>query len=502
MEQSPKILLTGATGYIGGRLLKVLQAQQTPVRCLARQPEYLRHEIQGSTEVIAGDVLKPETLVPALTGIHTAFYLIHALGSNRTFETQEAQGAENFARAAKEAGVKKIIYLGGLGNPDTELSPHLKSRHQVGEVLRSSGIPVLEFRASIILGSGSLSFEMVRALTERLPIMVTPQWVRTPAQPIAVEDVLRYLKAGLELDLSESRIYEIGGADVVSYREIMKEYARQRGLKRWMMPVPVLTPWLSSLWLNLVTPIYARIGRKLIESLRNPTFVHNNQALQDFEIQPMGLKEAIARALKKEDEEFVQTHWSDSLSSVGRTRQWGGVRFKNRLVDSRAIPVHATAEAAFAPIQRIGGHTGWYYANWLWRLRGFLDRLVGGVGLRRGRRDPVHLSQGDSLDFWRVEVFEPPQKLLLQAEMKLPGRAWLEFEVETKTSQDKREVCEIRQTAIFDPIGLGGLLYWYLLYPLHRMIFAGMLRNLVKQIPPPPNSRSKLSSKLKVAKVS
>lgn len=450
-----------------------------PLRCLARHPHYLVNEINHNTEVIAGDVLKPKSLAPALQGIETAFYLIHALGSSHTFEVQETTGAKNFAQAAKLAGVKKIIYLGGLGDPNSELSPHLKSRHQVGEILRSSGIPVLEFRASIILGSGSLSFEMVRALTERLPVMVTPQWVRTLAQPIAVEDVLKYLQAGLKLEINESRVYEIGGADVVSYRDIMREYAHQRGLKRLMIPVPILTPWLSSLWLNLVTPIYARIGRKLIESLRNPTFVRQDQALHDFRVRPMGLREAIGRALKNEEEEFVQTHWSDSLSSVGRGVAWGGVRFRNRLVDSRSVQVKASMDEAFEPIQRIGGHTGWYYGNWLWKIRGFLDRLFGGVGLRRGRRDPVHLSPGDSLDFWRVEIFAPPHKLLLKAEMKLPGRAWLEFEVNQKGSP---YICEIRQTAIFDPVGLRGLIYWYALYPIHQFIFAGMLRNLSKHI--------------------
>jgi hypothetical protein len=255
----------------------------------------------------------------------------------------------------------------------------------------------------------------------------------------------------------------------------MHEYARQRGLRRWMIPVPVLTPYLSSLWLGLVTPVHARIGRKLVGSLRNPTLVQDTTALRAFSVRPRGLREAIARALINEDHEFAQTRWSDALSSTGKPKSWGGVRFGSRLVDSRTIDVPVPPQAAFAPIQRIGGQTGWYYGTWLWSLRGFLDRLVGGVGLRRGRRDPVDLRVGEALDFWRVEQYEPDRLLRLQAEMKVPGRAWLEFEV----SGDQQN-STIRQTAVFDPVGLFGLLYWYSLYPLHELVFAGMLRGIAR----------------------
>jgi uncharacterized protein YbjT (DUF2867 family) len=474
--EKPLVLLTGATGYIGGRLMPLLENRDVRLRCLVRRPAHLRARAAGGTEVVAGDVLAPETLPAAFQGVDAAYYLIHSMGSARDFERDDRQAAANFAAAAKEAGVRRIIYLGGLGNPKHGLSNHLRSRQVTGEVLRASGVQVIEFRASIIIGSGSLSFELIRALVERLPVMICPRWVATPAQPIAVEDVLDYLLAALDLPDTGSRVFEIGGPDRVCYGDIMREYARQRGLTRWMIPVPVLTPYLSSLWLGLVTPVYARIGRKLVEGLRNPTVVEDPSALDAFPIRPRGLEEAIARALRNEDLEYAQTRWSDAASSAGLKPRWGGVRLGSRIVDSRTATVNVPPEAAFAPIQRIGGQTGWYYANWLWRLRGVLDRLVGGVGLRRGRRDAVDLRVGEALDFWRVEAFEPGRLLRLQAEMKLPGRAWLEFEVTAKENGST-----IRQTAIFDPLGLFGLAYWYSLYPLHRVIFAGMLRALVRK---------------------
>ena len=467
------ILLTGATGYIGGRLLPLLERRGVRLRCLARRPENLRSRVGKSTELVAGDVLDPGSLPAAVEGVDTAYYLIHSMGSARDFGRDDRQGAANFAAAAKLAGVRRIIYLGGLGNPDHSLSEHLRSRQETGEVLRASGIQVIEFRASIIIGSGSLSFELIRALVERLPMMVCPKWVATPAQPIAIEDVLEYLLAALDLEEEKSRIFEIGGPDRVSYGDIMREYARQRGLRRVMIPVPVLTPRLSSLWLGLVTPVYARVGRKLIEGLRNPTVVEDGSALEVFSIRPRGLREALARALAHEDCNFAETRWSDALSASGVKPRWGGVRFGSRIVDSRTVAVTAPAADAFAPIQRIGGRTGWYCGNWLWRLRGFFDLLVGGVGLRRGRRDAVDLRVGDAVDFWRVEAFEPNHLLRLSAEMKLPGRAWLEFEV---TALQEHSI--IRQTAIFDPLGLFGLIYWYALYPLHYLIFAGMLKAL------------------------
>jgi len=470
-----RILLTGATGYVGGRLLPLLEAHGYRVRCMTRRPEALEGSLAETSQAVKGDVLDAESLDGALEGVDTAFYFVHSMGSTSDFESQDRHAAQNFTAAAKRAGVRRIIYLGGLGNRDNNLSKHLRSRQETGDVLRSSGVQVIELRASIVIGSGSLSFEMIRALVERLPVMICPKWVRVLAQPIAIEDVLNYLLEAIELPERDSKIYEIGGPDQVSYGQIMQEYARQRGLHRLMIPVPLLTPYLSSLWLGLVTPLYARVGRKLVESLKNPTLVSNDLASTAFAVRPKSLSEAIARALVNEDADFAATRWSDALSSAGEPQSWGGVRFGSRLVDSRTAESDAPPDAAFAAIQRIGGKTGWYYGNWLWRLRGFLDLLVGGVGVRRGRRDPVNIRVGDALDFWRVEFFEPGHLLRLRAEMKLPGRAWLEFEV---TGREGGSL--VRQTAIFDPVGLFGLAYWYALYPLHQLVFAGMLRNVIR----------------------
>jgi len=467
------ILLTGASGYIGGRLLKALEAAGSPVRCLARQPGFLKSRLSPSTEVVQADCLDRSSLALALKGVHTAYYLVHSMGSTRQFEDEDRRAALNFAEASREAGVRRIIYLGGLGNPDQNLSAHLRSRHEVADILRGSGVPTVEFRASIVIGSGSLSFEMIRALVQRLPVMICPKWVEVKAQPIAIEDVIAYLVAALELPVEQSVVFEIGGPDQVSYGDIMQEYARQCGLRRWMIPVPVLTPRLSSLWLGLVTPIYARVGRKLIESMRNPTLVGDLSARTTFRIKPKGLREAIERALHHENREFSLTSWSDALSSSGKAAAWGGLRFGTRLVDSRTIEVSVPSALAFAPIQRIGGSNGWYFASFLWQFRGFFDLLMGGVGLRRGRRDPNTLAAGDALDFWRVESFEANRRLNLIAEMRVPGRAWLQFEVEPNS-----QGALIRQTAIFDPAGLAGLFYWYALYPIHYCIFNGMLRQI------------------------
>ncbi len=469
------VLLTGATGYIGGRLLTLLEKQGVKMRCLTRRPEALKDRLSATTDIVQGDVLDAQSLNFAFEAVDTAYYFVHSMGDDRDFEAQDRIAAANFARAASAAGVRRIVYLGGLGNPDEKLSKHLRSRQETGDVLRAHHSHVIEFRSSIVIGSGSLSFEMIRALVERLPIMICPRWVQVKAQPIAIEDLLEYLRAALDLQTTTSQVYEIGGPEQTSYGQIMQEYARQRGLIRWMIPVPFLTPYLSSLWLGLVTPLYARVGRKLVDSLRNPTLVSNNLAQSAFSISPRPIREAIARAIVNEDLEFAETRWSDAMSASGPHSTWGGDRFGSRLVDSRTVTIDIPAEQAFCPIRRIGGRTGWYYCNWLWSIRGFMDLLIGGVGVRRGRRDPEQLRVGDSLDFWRVEVYDRPHRLRLRAEMKLPGRAWLEFEVVTLEHGST-----IRQTAIFDPQGLLGLLYWYGIYPLHQLVFAGMLRNLAR----------------------
>ena len=476
-DTESQVCLTGATGYIGGRLLKLLEREGVRLRCLTRRPEGLAGRVSGQTEVFRADVLDRDSLTAALAGADVAYYLVHSMGARGDFAENDRRAAANFATAALENGVRRIIYLGGLGEPaGQELSPHLRSRQEVGEILRTSGAQVIELRASIVIGSGSLSFELIRSLVERLPVMICPRWVATPTQPIAVEDVLEYLLAALDLAEGQSCIFEIGGPDQVSYGDIMREYARQRGLRRLMISVPVLTPRLSSLWLGLVTPVYARVGKKLIEGVRNPTLVRDSAALDAFDLRPRSLHDAIQRALVNEDREFVETRWSDALSSGGEPRVWGGERLGNRIVDSRVVDVDVPAAQAFKPIQRIGGRTGWYYANFLWYLRGLLDLLVGGVGMRRGRRHPLDVRVGDALDFWRVEAFEPDRRLRLCAEMRLPGRAWLEFEV-----SDSGPHSRIRQTAIFDPVGLWGLAYWYALYPLHQLVFRGMLKAIARE---------------------
>jgi len=415
------------------------------VRCLARHPEALKAKALSGVEVVAGDVLDAASVRSAMAGIDTAYYLVHSMGSSESFEQQDRTAAQNFAGAARDRGVRRIIYLGGLGHSANQLSAHLRSRHEVGDVLRSTGVPVVEFRASVVIGAGSLSFEMIRALVERLPVMIAPRWVSVAAQPIAIADLLSYLLAALDLPLDGNRIFEIGGSDRVSYGGLMKEYARQRGLKRFVISVPFLTPRLSSLWLGLVTPLYVRVGRKLIDSICHETIVEDHTALTQFKIRPCGYREAIAAA----------------LNADGR----------HLLIDSRTIHVTASPREAFVAIRRIGGKNGWYYANWLWQLRGLLDRLFGGAGLRRGRRDPDVLRVGDTVDFWRVEAIEPDCRLRLAAEMKLPGRAWLEFEVTRDATGSV-----IRQTATFDAKGLLGRAYWYSVFPFHQFVFAGMLR--------------------------
>ena len=468
----PRILLTGATGYVGGRLRRRLEREGHSLRCLVRQPERLAGRVAETTELLEGDVLSPQDLAAAMRGIDVAYYLVHSMSGEHDFAEKDRAAAASFGRAAREAGVGRIVYLGGLGRGD-DLSPHLASRHEVGRILRSSGVPTVELRSSVIIGSGSLSFELIRALVERLPVMTTPRWVSTRTQPIAIEDTIEYLVQAMDVGVEGTEAFEIGGPDRVSYADLMKEYARQRGLRRRFIPVPVLTPRLSSLWLGLVTPIYARIGRELIDGVRNETVVEDPAARDRFDVRPRGMRDAIARALANEEREFAETRWSDALSSRRSPSSPGGERFGSRIVDSRAVRAAIEPARAFAPIRRIGGTVGWYWGSWLWRVRGFLDLLVGGVGVRRGRRDPERVWVGDAVDFWRVEAVEPDRLLRLRAEMKVPGRAWLQFEVEPEGGGST-----VRQTALFDPRGLAGLAYWYALYPLHALVFSGMLRGI------------------------
>jgi uncharacterized protein YbjT (DUF2867 family) len=478
-----RILLTGASGYVGGRLLRRLEASDRPLRCLTRRPEVLRDRVQPRTEVVEGDVLVRGSLDSALQGVHTACYLVHSMGGAGNFEELDRRAAINFAEAAAAAGVAQIVYLGGLGHDD-ELSTHLASRHEVGRLLRSRGVPAVELRASIVIGSGSASFETVRALVEDLPVIFAPPWVETLAQPIAIEDVVDCLLSVLEFEHPVDATYEIGGADQVTYADVMREYARQRGLRRRVVRMPLITPRASRVLLGLLTPVYGRIAAAMVESLRNETIVTRPATHAALRAPRRGLGAAIERALVNEDQEFAETRWSDTMPQE-RPLGWGGLTFGRRLVASRVVHVGRTPDEAFAPIQRIGGSTGWYAANWFWRLRGLLDTLRGGVGLRRGRRDPDDLRAGDTVDFWRVERVESGRLLRLAAEMKIPGRLWLQFEVD---SADHDSV--VRQTTVFDPAGYVGLAYWYLLYPIHHRVFSRMLLGIQRAMRPRSEARA------------
>lgn len=476
------VLLTGASGYVGSRLLERLQQAGWPLRCLARRPQSLEGKVAAGTEIVRGDTLDPDSLELALRGVHTACYLVHSMAGSGDFEELDRRAAVNFAEAARAAGVAQIVYLGGLGRDET-LSSHLASRQEVGRLLRAGGVPTVELRASIVIGSGSTSFEVVRALVEQLPVIVAPRWVETLAQPIAIEDVLDSLVGAIELRHPLDGVYEIGGADQVTYAELMREYARQRGLHRRVVRVPLVTPRLSRVLLRALSPAYGRVAAAMVESLRNETIVAPSSGRGPFGVTGRGLSAAIEGTLVSEDRAFARTRWSSALSPAQPLR-WGGARFGSRRVYSHVIDVGPRAEEAFAPIQRIGGATGWYGAQWFWILRGLLDRLRGGPGLRRGRRDANDLRIGDTVDFWRVEHLEPGRVLRLEAEMKMPGRLWLQFETD---SSGPRTV--IRQTTVFNPAGYVGLAYWYLLYPIHRRIFARMLHGIQRALAAAPSAR-------------
>ena len=466
-----KILITGASGYIGGHLLDTLPNEQ--LRCFIRSKRNYLEARHPKAEFFYGDARSPQDVSKACKDIDVIYYLIHAMGSTGDFSCKDRDYAQNFAAAAKHQGVKKIIYVGGLTDTAQSMSTHMASRCEVGRILRESEVPVLEFRASIILGAGSLSFEMIRSLVEHLPIMICPRWVRARCQPIYIGDLLKFLTAALDGKFCKSKIFEVGGSEISSYKDLMLRYAKLRGLRRHLISVPILTPHLSSLWLGLVTPLYARVGRKIIDSLRQDSIISDNDAGIFFDINCLNIEEAIKQSLQQEDESYRKIRWNDAMAATGHNdSEWHGIHFGNRLVDSRHIDLKCPAKDAFRPILTIGGNNGWYYGNWLWKLRGWLDLLWSGPGLRRGRRNQDKIYIGDTIDFWRVEDYIEDKKLLLRAEMKLPGRAWLEYEVETGENNQT----QIRQTAIFDPVGLIGLIYWYSVAPLHFFVFGGMLK--------------------------
>jgi uncharacterized protein YbjT (DUF2867 family) len=473
------VLVTGATGYIGGRLVPRLLEAGHRVRCLVRDPARLQgRDWLPQVEVVRGDVFDRPSLAAAMAGVETAYYLVHSLAAGEDFHQRDVEAARAFASAFAEAGGQRIVYLGGLGQPGHELSPHLRSRQETGDALREGGVPVTEFRAAVIVGAGSLSFEMVRYLTERVPVMVCPRWVYTRIQPIAIRNVLDYLVAALRTPGSVGEVIEIGGGDVITYGEMMTIYAGIRGLRRLMVPVPVLTPHLSSYWVHLVTPIPSTIARPLIEGLRNEVVVRDHRARTLFpDIDPLDYRSAVRLALERLDAGRVETAWSDALSTSQGDRPPVLLTTREGMViEHRQRVVRAAPGRVYRVFSSLGGERGWLYMNWAWQLRGLADRLAGGVGLRRGRRDPHDVRTGDAVDFWRVEAVEPDHLLRLRAEMKVPGRAWLEFEVAAEPGG--RTV--LSQTALFAPKGLLGWLYWYSLYPVHAVIFSNMIRKLAE----------------------
>ena len=482
------VLVTGANGYVGGRLVPQLLDRRHVVRCMVRDPSRLQGRTWAAqVTIVRGDVLDSASLGPALAGIEVAYYLVHSLGAGRDFHDRDIRAARSFGAAAAAAGVARIIYLGGLGDSTAALSEHLRSRQDTGSALAEAGVPVTEFRAAVIVGSGSVSFEMIRYLTERVPVMVCPNWVYTRIQPIAIRDVLTYLVEALDTPASTGQVVEIGGSDVLTYGQMMTGYATLRGLKRFLLPVPFLTPRLSSYWVHLVTPIPSAIARPLIEGLRNEVVVRDPRARQWFPaVEPVGYLEAVRRALASFDGDSVETAWSDALTSSHLSSEPVVLTTQDGMVlERRQITVNATPERAFEVFSALGGATGWLRLNWAWQLHGFLDRLLGGVGMRRGRRDPHHVRVGDAVDFWRVEAVEPGRLVRLRAEMKVPGRAWLEFQARPLDHGGTLVV----QTAFFAPRGLFGLLYWYALYPVHGLIFGGMIREIGRRAEAAAQSR-------------
>ncbi|MFI1538093.1 SDR family oxidoreductase [Streptomyces anandii] len=482
-----RCLVTGASGYVGGRLVPELLRAGHRVRCLARSPGKLRdHPWAPDVETARGDVTDAASVASAMRGIDVAYYLVHALGSGSGFEDTDRRAARVFAEQAHAAGVRRIVYLGGLtpqGIAERDLSPHLRSRAEVGRIFLQGPVPATVLRAAVVIGSGSASFEMLRYLTERLPVMVTPSWVRTRTQPIAIRDVLRYLVGSATMPADVDRAFDIGGPDVLTYREMMCRYAEVAGLRRRLIvPVPVLTPRLSSHWVGLVTPVPASLARPLTESLRHEVVCHEHDIARhvpDLPGLPLPFDQALALALQKVREAQVTTRWS-SASVPGAPSDplptdpdWaGGSLYK----DERQSPVKASQEALWKVVEGIGGENGWYSFPLAWAVRGRLDRFVGGVGLRRGRRDAERLRVGDSLDFWRVEEIEPGHLLRLRAEMRLPGLAWLEMRVDT----DEAGRTLYRQRALFHPRGLLGHAYWWCVWPFHALVFGGMARNITR----------------------
>lgn len=474
------ILVTGATGYVGGRLVTALLQKGERVRCLARNSSRLRRPGWEALEIVEGEALDVDAVSRAMEGVKTAYYLIHSMGAaGSDFAKRDIEIATLFASTAASQNIERLVYLGGLGDSTSKLSKHLHSRHATGDALRTGPVPVIEFRAGMVVGSGSLSFELLRDMVERLPVMVGPKWVRTKTQPIAIRDVLAYLESAHDQRLSMNCVYEIGGTDVTSYQELMDLYARLRGLRRFMIDVPLLTPRLSSYWVDFITAVPASVSRPLIDGLRHETICHDKQALTDFPFKPIGVEEAMRLAIERDVNGDVETRWSDSFSVLRQSLppNLSTMQIEGMIIEHRFRTVNLPAAQVFDATTRIGGDYGWPYADFLWELRGHLDRVVGGVGMRRGRRSHSQLRVGDPVDFWRVDELVPNRLLRLHAEMKVPGKAWLQWEVREQNESS----CTIEQTTFFEPKGVFGQLYWYSLFPLHKLIFSGMINQIVSR---------------------
>jgi len=480
MRGDELILVTGATGYVGGRLVPRLLDAGYRVRCLVRDPQRLQGQSWYSrVEVMSGDAMEAPSLAAAFQGVHAAYYLIHGLQGGKLSAEHDLQMARNFTVAAESLKLPRLIYLGELVDPTAGVSPYLRSRHETGYVLRQSGVPVTEFRAGMIIGSGSALFEMIRYLTERQPVLVCPAWFFALAQPIAIRNVLDYLVAALESPESSGKLLEIGGPTRLTYADMLLGYARERGLKRRLIRAPFYLPRLSAYWVHMVTPVHWRTILPLIEGLRANLVVHDDEAKQLFpNIEPLDFQSAVHLALGRVLSDAVETSWSDALvNSAGDARPYKFAIEEGMMVERRTLALETPAAALFAAYTGVGGARGWFYMDWAWAFRGWIDKAIGGVGIRRGRRHPDDIRAGESLDFWRVEDVETDRLMRLRAEMKIPGKAWLQFE--SIPQQDGRTL--LTETAYFAPRGFWGFVYWYAMWPFHAFLFNGLIRQIASR---------------------
>ena len=482
MVPSKLILVTGATGYVGGRLAPKLLEAGYRVRCLVRDPSRLQgRSWLKRVEVIQGDALNPADLAEAMKGVSAAYYLVHGKQGGRDSAERDLQAARNFAQAAEDENIEQIIYLGELVDPAANLSPYLRSRHETGFTLRHGKVPVTEIRAGMIIGSGSALFEMIRYLTEREPILTCPAWFFSLAQPIAIRDVLAYLVDMLKTPDAVGRVIEVGGPSRLTYADMLLGYAKERNLSRWLIRTPFYAPRLSAYWVHMITPIHWRVVAPLIEGLRANLIVRDETAKKLFpHIQPIDYQTAVHLALGRIQRDNVEPSWSDArVTAVGDVKPYRFTVEDGMFIERRQVVLELTPETVFRSYTGIGGTRGWLYMDWSWAMRGWLDKAIGGVGLRRGRRHPDEINTGEALDFWRVEAVEKNHLMRLRAEMKLPGKAWLQFESIPAPEDEKKTLFTV--TAYFAAYGFFGFLYWYAMWPFHKFIFDGLTRRLASR---------------------